>query len=462
MKTVAVVGGGITGLTTLYYLQEYLKGEDVRLILIEGEDMLGGKIQSISSDPFIMEVGADSIVSRHPGVLELVGELGLMDELVYNETGTSFIYTQDTLHKIPTDSVFGIPMTRTSLMESTLISDAGKRAALLDYETENDTFTKEDSIGDFLEFFLGKELVQNQIAPVLSGVYSGDLHTLSMSSTLPYLLDYKNAYGSIMKGLWINREKHQGKSNKKFVSFKTGLSAIINRLDECTPNAEKYKGIGLESLKKSGRMYSLELTNGETISADATVLAIPHNRARGVLNHPELNEGFSLLKTKSLKSIYLGFDLPDTVLPADGTGFIVAKEQGGVKSDACTWTSRKWKHTSVDSQLLVRLFYKDSNPHWAEIKHLTQEELLHTALRDIEATMGLKGVQPIRKEVTDWSGLMPNYNLEHAQSVRQLESSLAVEFPGVMLAGASYYGVGIGACIQNGKKTAEQLSSRLR
>ncbi|WP_430493811.1 protoporphyrinogen oxidase [Rossellomorea marisflavi] len=462
MKTVAVVGGGITGLTTLYYLQEYLKDEEVRLLLIEGEHKFGGKIKSIPSDPFIIEAGADSIVSRHPGVLELIGEVGLMDELVYNETGTSFIYTQDTLHKIPSDSVFGIPMTIDSLMESTLISDDGKRAALRDFEMVNETFTKEDSIGDFLESFLGKELVQNQIAPVLSGVYSGDLYTLSMSSTLPYLLDYKNDYGSIMKGLWINREKHQGKSNKKFVSFKTGLSAIIDRLDERTPHSEKYKGNGLESLQKAGGTYSLELTNGEIISADAVVLAIPHDQARKILGHPVLDEGFSLLKNKSLKSIYLGFELPDTVLPADGTGFIVAEEQNGVKCDACTWTSRKWKHTSLNSQLLVRLFYKDSNPHWEQIHDLTQDELLLIALRDIEATIGIKGKQPILQEVTDWSGLMPNYNMEHAQSVRQLETNLAVEFPGVMLAGASYYGVGIGACIQNGKKTAELLSSRLR
>ena len=95
-----------------------------------------------------METGADSIVARHQGVMELVQELDFEAELVYNETGISYIYTNNELHAIPADSTFGIPMSLTSLEESTLISEQGKKA-LKDLTLPNDRFTKESSIGEF-------------------------------------------------------------------------------------------------------------------------------------------------------------------------------------------------------------------------------------------------------------------------------------------------------------------------
>lgn len=84
----------------------------------------------------------------------------------------------------------------------------------------NEYFTKDSSIGSFLEHFLGKELVEKQIAPVLSGVYSGKLDTLTMASTLPYLLDYKEQYGSIIKGFGAHKEEFQKAANKNSYPLK--------------------------------------------------------------------------------------------------------------------------------------------------------------------------------------------------------------------------------------------------
>lgn len=74
-----------------------------------------------------METGADSIVARHQGVMELVEEVNFKQDLVYNETGISYIYTNNELHAIPADSTFGIPMSLHSLEESTLVSEEGKK-----------------------------------------------------------------------------------------------------------------------------------------------------------------------------------------------------------------------------------------------------------------------------------------------------------------------------------------------
>lgn len=302
-------------------------------------------------------------------------------------------------------------------------------------------------------------MVEKQISPVLSGVYSGKLNELTMASTLPYLLDYKNTYGSIMKGFEVNKKQFQAAGNKKFLSFKKGLSTIIDRLEEELTETDIRKGITTTNVRKVNEGYEVSFANQEVIQADYVVLATPHDVAQPLLGSKELENDFNKLKNSSLISIYLGFEIPDEQLPADGTGFIVS-ENSDLFCDACTWTSRKWKHTSDKQNLLVRMFYKSSNPAYEKIKQKSAEELVQVALSDIEKSLGIQGEAQVI-EVTNWKDLMPNYHLEHNHAVQSLNEKLSAVFPNVYLAGASYYGVGIGACIGNGKKTAEKIVKAL-
>ncbi|MCM3031978.1 protoporphyrinogen oxidase [Niallia sp. MER 6] len=461
MKTIVVVGGGITGLSAMYYLQK-LKREhklDIKLILIEGEMSLGGKIHSIHKGDFIMETGADSIVARNKNVLPFVQELGLEEELVYNATGISYIHTRDKLLEIPKDSVFGIPMTLESLLSSELISQKGKLEALKDLLRTNKHFTKETSIGEFLEYFLGKEIVEKQITPVLAGVYSGGLYNLTMASTLPYLLEYKEKYGSIIRGLGKNKSQFQSASNKKFISFQNGLSTIINRLEEVLEDVEFKKGKAVESIKKEQDGYSISLAEGEAVQAQFIVLAAPHQAAEKILAESSLSTEFAKLQNSSNITMYLAYDIPDEQLPKDGTGFIVA-EDSDLTCNACTWTSRKWTHTSKSSSLLLRLFYKKSNPAYEQLNSLSEEELLKVAKKDIEKSLGITE-KPISYEVTKWNELMSVYSLQHKSAIDTINAKMAELFPNVLLAGSSYYGVGIAACIANGEETAGKLTKSL-
>lgn len=457
LKRIVVIGGGITGLSTMHYLQKLKKEKslDIELVLVEANEYLGGKIHTVLENDFIMEVGADSIVARNESIIQLIEELQLEDEKVYNSTGISYIYTNNELHAIPADSVFGIPASIESLNSSTLVSELGKKEALKDLEIPNETFTKESSVGSFLEYFLGKELVEKQVVPVLSGVYSGDLNKLSIASTLPYLIDYKNKYGSIMKGLEENKAQFQASANKKFISFQNGLSTLIDRLEEVLSQSTIIKGVATKKVEKKDDYYSILLTNGETIEADSVVLATPHNVAQVILQDEELDTDFNKLKNSSLISVYLGFDIPDEQLPAEGTGFIVS-ENSDVRCNACTWTSRKWTHTSKNNQLLVRMFYKSSNPAFESMKNMSEDELVEVALQDIEMSLKLTG-KPEVIEVTKWNEQMPNYHLAHGDAIQSLTAKMANDMPNILLAGCSYYGVGIAACIKNGRETAEKI-----
>ena len=461
MKTVVVVGGGITGLCTMHYIKRQMIENNIKakLILIERNNYLGGKIHSAHDGGFIMETGADSIVARHPGVLELVRELDFESELVYNETGISYIHTNNELHAIPAGSTFGIPMSEESLHASTLISEEGKQRVLQDLQLPNTNFTKESSIGEFLEYFLGEEIVQKQIAPVLAGVYSGNLYQLSLASTLPYLVDYKNNYGSILKGFEANRQQFEKAANKKFISFRNGLSAIIDRLEDSLPDVTFLKNTETYSVTKVGDRYEV-VAGDETIEADVVVLAVPNETVRKLLQDEELQKSLEKFTTASAITMYLGFDVPDYVLPADGTGFIVSHNSDLV-CNASTWTSRKWKHTSKEGNLLVRLFYKNVNPRYEELAAMSDEQLVEIARQDIKLSLGIED-EPTVVDVTKWIDQMPRYDLAHNEALSAVVNDLAERYPNLLLAGCSYFGVGIGACIQNGKNTAEKIITALR
>ncbi|GKU84546.1 protoporphyrinogen oxidase [Niallia sp. NCCP-28] len=462
MKRIIVVGGGITGLSTMYYLQK-IKIEnqlDLELVLIEGNENLGGKIHSVAKGNFIMETGADSIVARNKNVLPFVKELNLEDELCYNATGISYIHTKENLLQIPKDSIFGIPMSVESLFSSELVSLKGKIEALKDIFKKNKNFTKETSIGEFLEYFFGKELVEKQIAPVLAGVYSGSLDSLSMASTLPYLLDYKEEYGSVIQGLAKNKSVFQSAANKKFISFKNGLSTIIDRLEEVLEEVTILKGTKVNKIDKANGTYTLAFGNDEMLEADFIILSTPHDVSQRLLNNQELDQSFDKLENSSNITMYLAYDIQDEILPKDGTGFIVAKDSD-LTCDACTWTSRKWEHTSKKNQLLLRVFYKKSNPAFDRLNSLTEEELVEVAVEDIKKSLGIDE-KPKSFEVTKWNNLMPVYSLHHKEAVDSLTVKLNSLYPNIILAGCSYYGVGIAACIANGEETAKRLLQNIQ
>lgn len=461
MKTVLVIGGGITGAAAMFELHKWKQANnaDIRLILAESAEELGGKIRTVRENGFIMEAGADSIVTRKTLGMSFIQELGLEDQVVYNAAGKAYIYTAGELKQIPADCVFGIPSSIQSLAESTLVSAEGKVEALKDLYTANETFTKDDSIGEFLEHFLGKELVAKQIAPVLSGVYSGDLKDLTISTTFPSILQYKNEYGSIIKGLEANKAKFQSSGERRFLSFKEGLHTLIDAYEQKFENAEVWKGNRAESIEKANSGYKVTFVNGEIVEADHIILSIPHFAAKQLLSEEEVQTQLAVMKDSSLISVYIGFDVPDEILPEDGTGFISA-DMDGLNCNACTWSSRKWGHTSEKGNLLVRMFYKTTHPKFAEIKNLTEKHLLDLTLADIAKSLNITE-QPLSYEITKWTDNMPTYTLKHPQIVQDLEKKMEQYYPGVYLAGCSYYGVSLPDCIENGEQTAKKIIGHL-
>ena len=219
------------------------------------------------------------------------------------------------------------------------------------------------------------------------------------------------------------------------------------------------KGVKVDRIEKVHNRYKVSLKDNGSLDADYVVLSIPHDTARRLLDDKELEKEFSAFQNSSMISVYAGFDIPDHLLPLDGTGFIKANGDE-IICDACTWTSRKWQHTSESGNLLVRLFYKSTNPDFSKLKEMTETELLQVALSDLSQSLNISA-NPVASVVTNWSDCMPIYQLDHSESVQSLEGKLAERVPGIVISGCSYFGVGIPDCIENGENTARKVISFL-
>ena len=164
---------------------------------------------------------------------------------------------------------------------------------------------------------------------------------------------------------------------------------MVNRLEELLGDSvEIMKGVQATYIEKGSEHYKITFDNDTEVEADYIVLSTPDSVAKQLLDDSKLNEEFNQFENKSLISIYLGFELPDSELPNGGTGFIATKNSQ-LTCSACTWTSRKWTHTTSYNHVLMRLFYNGSGPHYERLHHMTDAELEEIALTDIRNSLGI-------------------------------------------------------------------------
>ena len=223
-KKVVIIGGGITGLSAAFYMQKEAreKGLALDVLLVEASNRLGGKIQTVRRDGFIIERGPDSFLIRKKSIGILAKDLGIEDELVKNATGQAYIFVNGKLHPIPAGSVMGIPTKLGPFLKTELFSLSGKLRAAGDLVMPRSSTTGDQSLGSFFRRRLGGEVVENLIEPLLSGVYAGDIDHMSLKSTYPQFYEVEKKHRSLILGMkkttpkpvtcerWITCQKRRG------------------------------------------------------------------------------------------------------------------------------------------------------------------------------------------------------------------------------------------------------------
>ncbi|MEY8351508.1 protoporphyrinogen oxidase [Bacillus cereus] len=460
-KKVVIIGGGITGLTTAYYLQKEIreKGLPVDTLLIEASGKLGGKIQTVRKDGFTIERGPDSFLERKESAARLAKELGLGDQLVNNATGQSFVLVNNRLHKMPSGSMMGIPTQITPFLFSGLFSPIGKVRAGFDFVLPRSKPVSDQSLGQFFRRRLGNEVVENLIEPLLSGIYAGDIDQMSLMATFPQFYQVEQKYRSISLGMRNLAPKKEKDTAPKgiFLTLKTGLQSIVDKIEERLDAGTVVKGTRIEKVSKMGDGYMITLSNGKEVYADSIVVAASHKVLPSMFAQYKEFRFFRNTPSTSVANVALAFPKEAIKRDINGTGFVVSRNSD-FSITACTWTHKKWPHTTPEGKVLLRCYV--GRPGDEAIVEQTDEEIVQFILEDLQKTMDIKS-NPDFTIVSRWKDAMPQYTVGHKDRMKKLTTFMDKELPGIYLAGSSYAGSGLPDCIDQGEAAVQRVLSYL-
>lgn len=454
---IAIVGGGITGLSAAFYLQREIeeKGLPIRFHLVEEKGRLGGKIQTWRHEGFVIEQGPDSFLERKTSAAQLAVDLGLEEQLVRNSTGQAYIWHKDRLMPIPEGAVMGVPTKLMPFVTTDLISWPGKIRAAADLIMPASKGEGDLSVGDFFRRRLGGEVIENLIQPLLSGVYSGDIDNLSLLANFPQFAQLEKQHRSLILAMKHSRPKKAGEGKPKgiFLTLKNGLESLVEGIESRLPSASIRTNSGVKELrKKEGGGYALVLKDGERLEADAVLFTVPHAAVEPLMRPYASVPSLPQAKPHMVATIAMAFPESAIELGMEGTGFIVPRSSGA-NITACTWAHRKWPHTTPKGKALLRCFVGRAKEQ--SFMQLSDEEIIELALSDLHKTMTIRQ-KPDFYKVTRLQNAIP-YVVGHQAWVREVTGKVEAGLPGVLLAGASYGGVGVPDCIQQGKQAVPKL-----
>lgn len=460
-KKVVVIGGGITGLTTAYYLQKTIQKEQLScdVLLVEASHKLGGKFQTVYKDGFTIERGPDSFLERKMSAQELAVEVGLKEELVNNTAGRAFVLANEKLHPMPKGAVMGIPTKIGPFITTDLFTIQGKMRAAADLVMPRSNVSGDQSLGRFFRRRLGDEVVENLVEPLLSGIYAGDIDRLSLMSTFPQFYHAEQKYRSLILGMKNTMpsappktvsEKNQG----IFLTLKGGLESLVKAIEEKLETDSILKGTRVVSITENeSQGYKLELNNGNCLEADSVVIALPHFALADLFPDNSVIQELKGMPATSVATVAMAFNAEDVDDHLDGTGFVVSRNSDYTIT-ACTWTHKKWPHTTPEGKVLLRCYVGRAGEE--TVVDLSDEEIEKIVLADLKRTMNLTA-KPNFSIVSRWKQSMPQYTVGHKERIDKIKSNFKENMPGVFIAGSSYEGLGIPDCIDQGKAAVEEV-----
>jgi oxygen-dependent protoporphyrinogen oxidase len=446
---VAVVGGGISGLSAAYALHK----AGTPFVLYEASSSFGGVIRSEHVEGFLLEAGPDAILAHKAEGIELCRELGLGDRLVPINTEKRRVYVlcEGRLRPLPEGMSLAVPTRLAPFLASGLFSWWGKLRMGLDLVLPPRRRQGDESIGAFLRRHFGSEAVRWLGEPLLAGIHAGDPDSLSIQATFPRLVELERRYGSLIRGLWAAPPP----TGPAFYSLAGGLGELVGALVSRLPPATLRTLSPVRSLSREEGGFLLVLEDGALQRARAVVLAGPPHRMAPLLE-PLDAEAAGLLhriRFASSATVLLGYRRQDVAHPLDGYGLVVPRAEG-IHTTACGFSSTKFPGRAPEGHVLLRGFLGGTRDPGVLARD--DLDLARLAQEELGPILGLGA--PCLVRVYRWLEATPQMEVGHLERIAEVERRLG-SVPGLFLTGAGLRVTGIPDCIADATRVAVAASS---
>ena len=475
LPRIAVLGGGIAGLSAAFRLAELsAKFEHpLDITLLERGDRLGGPLCTIRDRGFIAEAGADSFLTEKPQALDLARRLGLADQIVPTraEFRRTWVVRKGALAEIPEGFSLLAPARLIPMLRSPLLSPMGKLRVVIEPLIPRRKESGDESLASFVRRRLGREVLERIAQPLAGGIYTADPERLSLRATLPRFAEMESLYGSVIRGLRAaarsSSASSRGASGARwslFASLRGGIGTMVESLaqrlgDKIRLGAE---AIALEAIDggvaERVPRWRLVLAGGPALEADAVICTTPAFAAASILRAcaVPLSRVLAQIGYASAAVVNIAWREHDFPHSPRGFGFVAPLIERR-KIIAGSFTSLKFENRAPAGIILARAFIGGALQ--ADMMALSDDEMLNVAREEFRALLGIIAA-PLWARVNRWPDSMPQYALGHQQRVAEI-CRLAASLPGFELAGAAYHGVGIPDCILGGERAAQAIFSEL-
>lgn len=456
---VAIVGGGMAGLAAAYQLTR----NKVPFTLFEASHRLGGIVETERTDGFVFEGGPDGWVTEKPWAHDLATELGIGNQLISSNDAdrVTYIYREGRLHNIPNGMRMMVPADLAALRTSDLFSAESISA----YEREphraeelkahaRKHSEQDESVASFTRRHFGDEVMRTIAAPLLAGVFGGDVETLSAHAVMPQFIAMEREHGSLIKALQARSETKQ---QPIFTSLRGGVGTLVDSIVRTLDPHNLRLRTPVQSIRKTSGGWAVTASEKEE-NFTHLFLATPAHVTRSMLA-PIDSEAAALLEMDASSAVLVAFAYTaqaslDIQVPR-GFGALVPYGTPGTDLLAATFVDQKFPDRAPAGCRVLRAFFgsataerlqDDSDIAVASLAQAQLGDLLSQPLPPAQFTL-----------VRRWPRSLPQYAVGHLDRMRRLGERTALH-PGLTLLGNAYRGVGLPDLIRDGRAAASSIA----
>ena len=434
-----VIGAGISGLTTAFYL----KRGGMRVAVLEASGRVGGAMETLTDGPWRFEMGPNTVLESRESVGRLIREAGLEGErIVANPSGKRrYLYKGGEL--VP------LPASPGGFLKTPLFPASAKLRLLREPWIGRPPEGTEETIAQFTRRRLGQAFLDYAVGPFVSGVYAGDPERLSVRWAVPKIHGLEAEHGSLIRGAFAGRKGASPRG--PMISFREGLEELPRRL--AREIGDVRTGVAALRVVPKGDGYVVETSAGP-VEAVRVVLSVPADITARLLEEATAGASrlFAEIPYAPVAVVSLGWRREDVDHPLAGFGFLAPRKEG-LRVLGCLFPSEIFPGRAPESHVSLAAFIGGRTD--PEIVAQDEARIAETVISDLRGPLGLRG-EPAFLNVRCWPRAIPQYEVGHGrfeERAREIERAL----PGLRIGGNFLSGISVPDCIRNGAGVAEEV-----